>query len=249
MRCRYLVALVLLFAFTVAAMAQAVTVRPRKVVYKRSDKSVPDFKRTFEVRYPVFSGRFAPSALRGLKSGTDYWRVFDTTLADNLKGDHWLSSFDYLVKYNKHGILDILLIMEGVGAYPDMSKRDFVFDLRTGKKLELKDLFETRRLANMRDLIRLKMRSQETGLEGEIKEELDGRRKSEIAAEALPLPHRLELKDLDGFSVSDRGVTFIYDYGYPHAFQGLEPSGEFYLSYRELKPFIRTDGLLARFVR
>lgn len=249
MRTRGSAVLLVLLAFLVTATAQSVTVRPRKVVYKRSDRSVPEFKRTFEVRYPVFSGKLSRGALRGLKSGTDYWRLFDTTLADNLKDDHWLSGFDYLVKYNKHNLLDILLIMEGVGAYPDGSIKYLVFDIRSGKKLELRDLFETRRLDDLRDLIRSKMRSQEASLEGEIKEELSIRRESELTSESQPLPNKLELKDLEGFSISDRGVTFLFDYGYPHVSQALEPSGEFFISYAQLKPFIRTDGLLARFVR
>jgi len=41
----------------------------------------------------------------------------------------------------------------------------------------------------------------------------------------------------------------MYGYNFAHVEQALEPSGEFFLSYQELKPFVRTDGLLARFVR
>ncbi len=57
------------------------------------------------------------------------------------------------------------------------------------------------------------------------------------------------MKNLDGFSISSEGVTFIYDYGYPHVIKAIEPYGEFLLKWQELKPFIRPDGLLARFVR
>jgi hypothetical protein len=41
----------------------------------------------------------------------------------------------------------------------------------------------------------------------------------------------------------------MYDYGFPHVIEALEPSNEIFLPYSQLKPFIRTDGLLARFVR
>jgi hypothetical protein len=249
MRIRSLFVFLSLLALCSGVVAQSVTVRPRKVVYKRASKDIPEWKRTFEVRYPTFSGRFAPAALRNLKSGTDYWSLFDTTLADNLKDDHWLSSFDYLVRYNKNNILDLLLIMEGVGAYPDTSIKYLVFDLRTGKKVELQDLFDPRRLDDLRDLIRGKMRSHEAALEGEIKEELALRRESDILPNLHPPPDKLELKNLEGFSVSDTGITFLYDYGYPHVIQALEPSNEFFISYKDLKTLIRTDGLLARFVR
>lgn len=32
------------------------------------------------------------------------------------------------------------------------------------------------------------------------------------------------------------GATFVYDFGFPHVIQALEPSGECFLSYEELEP-------------
>ena len=59
----------------------------------------------------------------------------------------------------------------------------------------------------------------------------------------------LDKEDLDQFSLSDKGVTFIYDYGFPHAIEALQPDGRFFLSWAKLRPFIKRDGLLARFIR
>jgi hypothetical protein len=59
----------------------------------------------------------------------------------------------------------------------------------------------------------------------------------------------IEEKDLDNFAVDMAGVAFFYDYGFPNALKALEPEGELRLSWSEIKPFIKTDGLLARFVR
>lgn len=58
-----------------------------------------------------------------------------------------------------------------------------------------------------------------------------------------------EEKDLDNFAVDMAGVTFYYDYGFPNVLKALEPEGELWLSWAEVKPFIKQDGLLARFVR
>jgi hypothetical protein len=55
--------------------------------------------------------------------------------------------------------------------------------------------------------------------------------------------------NLDRFSVSDKGITFWYDYGFPHIIQALQPEGRFFFSWTELKAFIKPDGLLARFNR
>ena len=57
------------------------------------------------------------------------------------------------------------------------------------------------------------------------------------------------VKNLNEFTVGDRGVTFIYDYGFPHVALALQPEGRFFYSWAELKPFVRRDGLFGRFVR
>ncbi|MEO8649737.1 MAG: hypothetical protein ABI539_11285 [Acidobacteriota bacterium] len=49
--------------------------------------------------------------------------------------------------------------------------------------------------------------------------------------------------------IPDRGVTFLYNYGYPLVAQAPEPSGEFFVPFAELRPYIGRDGLLARFAR
>ncbi|HJS52283.1 MAG TPA: hypothetical protein VJ781_10320 [Pyrinomonadaceae bacterium] len=227
------------------AAAQSVVVTPKKVVNKRSVRNVPDFKRTFEVRYPIFSGKLKPAARRGLKSGTDYWSIFDTKLADNLKDDTWLSSFDYVVKYNKHNLLDIWLVMEGVGAYPDGETKYLVFDTRTGTRISFPDLFAAERMPELLSTIRAVVKREESKIkEEEVREALESYREIESGLR----PDQIEFKHLD-FTISDKGVTFLFDYNYPHVVQALEPSGEFFVSYADLKPFIRSDGLLARFVR
>jgi hypothetical protein len=250
MRKTYLFAIVALLLIGSSVSAQSVIIRPKKVVYERTAKGLSDWKRTFEVTYPIFSGKISPAALRRLKLGTDYWRVFDMKLADNLRDDQWLSSCDYVVNYNKHNILDILLVIEGDAAYPDSAIRHLVFDIRSGRKLGFPDIFYASRMPDLLGKIRtvMKLNEEEAVKESdEVRETLEQYREGE--PDLYPTPDRIQFKDLDGFRISDTGVTFIYDYGYAHVVEALEPPNEFFLSYSELKPFIRTDGLLARFVR
>ena len=68
-----------------------------------------------------------------------------------------------------------------------------------------------------------------------------------IAKEAQE-PLKFTIENLDEFSVGAKGITFLYDAGYPHAIQAFEPIGEYFFSYSELKPFIRRDGLLGQFI-
>ena len=229
------------------AASQSVRITPKKVIYKRLGKDVPDYKRTFEVRYPVFSGKLSAPALRNLKRNTDYWPLFEINLSENLTDDDWLSSLGYQVKYNNKNLLAIWLSEEGSGAYPDSITKYLVIDLRNGNVLTIEDLFKTNQLTSLRNVIRQKMKSQKGALNKERKDELKEIRK--MSPELYPLPTKLELKNLSGFSISDRGVTFIYSYDYPHAAKAFEPSGAFFVPYSQLRPFIRNDGLLARFVR
>ncbi len=57
------------------------------------------------------------------------------------------------------------------------------------------------------------------------------------------------LSNLDNFSISGRGVTFHYDYGFNFASLSFQPAGNFFFTYLQLKPFIKPDGLLAKFIR
>jgi hypothetical protein len=113
--------------------------------------------------------------------------------------------------------------------------------------MKIEDLFEESQLTQLRDLIRRRMKASENALDKEMKEMLKTQR--EGGPEFHPRPEKLELENLEGFSISDRGVTFIYDYGYAHVVQALEPSGDFFIPISQLKSFIRRDGLLARFIR
>ena len=60
-------------------------------------------------------------------------------------------------------------------------------------------------------------------------------------------PLRFTLENLDNFSVDPKGITFLYDAGYPHAIQAFEPVGRYFFSYSELKPYIKPDGPLRQF--
>ena len=56
-------------------------------------------------------------------------------------------------------------------------------------------------------------------------------------------------KDLDGFEVSDKGVTFHYDYDFPHVAEGIQPEGNFFYTWAQLRPYIKKGGLLTRVAR
>ena len=220
---------------------------PKTIVYKRTLKGLSDYKRTFEIRYPVIVGRLPMAVRKTIERNLSYWTNFDDTLRENLSRDYWLESYNYEVRYNKNNLLDVWLTGEGSAAYPDSRTKYIVIDTRSGKKLAISDVFSQAKLPLLLKEIRNVMRRSEVALDSESRKELIEIR--EMQPEFYPTPEKLLLKNLDGFSVSDKGITFIYDYGYAHVVQALEPPGNFFIPYSELKPLIKRGSLLERFVK
>ncbi len=183
-------AVIAVTAATVYSQTTSLIVKSKKIEYKRRGADVPDHKRSFEVTYPVIQSRLPVAVKKKIEREIDYWRVFKMSLRENLRGDTWLSSFDYEVKYNKNHIFDIWLTAEGSGAYPDSSTKYIVLDTRTGKRLLLNDLFNAAKTRGLRDLIRRSMVLVETSLSSEEKDTLKSQREDEIYNQFHPGPDK-----------------------------------------------------------
>jgi hypothetical protein len=245
------VAALLASAAAVAAQADRLNVTSRKVKYSRTGRGLSEYKRSFEVNYPVLSGGPSAAARTKIVNAISYWRVFETTLAANRSGrETWLDSFDHEIVHNKDNIFAIRLIEEGSAAYPDGAVRNLVFDIRTGTRLTIADLFQPSEMQSL--LVKVRARLQENE-DAAIAETPETREILDQERESFPDIHRkpseITFKDIKDFFVTDAGVTFVYEYGFAHVVQALEPSGHIELSFAELRPFIRQDGLLARYVR
>ena len=231
-----------LFVFSSVLFAQ-VEITPKKVIYIRTGQDVPDFKRTFEVRYPMVSGIKSKQALSRMENALDYWRVFEMSLEENRGDEHWLTSFDYKVNYNRHSILEIELIMQGVGAYPDGTVKTLVIDQRTGRRVRVPDVFE-----NIGGLLVKIEKSQDQEIAAAI-----ANAKTEFPEDSITLEEMLggtdySIKTLDEYSVSEKGVTFLFDYGFPHVIQAMEPEGRYFFTWKEISGHVKPRGLLGRFI-
>lgn len=243
MKIKLLFIAVFIFALTVNAFTQ-VEITPDKVTYKRTGADVPDHKKTFEITYPKVSGVSDPAVKKNLEDTLSYWKNFEVNLEEELGEFYGVDSAEYDVGYNKNSILSIKLFMEVSGAYPSIMTQNLVVDLKTGKRVALTDAF-----TNMKELI-VKIDKAKKANETQAIAEL----KKDNAEDARSLQDMLKnnnnsVNTLDEFSVSDEGVTFHFDYGFPHIIQALEPDGDYFFKWAELKPFIKQGGLLAQFVR
>lgn len=219
---------------------------PRRVLLKRSPKLARQFpeRKTAIVRYPIVTGLDNPQALQKLQSTLAVKNVFGTTM-DEYRGDSWLIEFDYKVVYNKNYLLDIAFTQSGMAAYPDTQTKNFVINLRTGAVITAGESFNKRMAPKLAQMIDAKLQSEIRGLIKEIAndKELGNDERDSLKSTLSELKFTEE--NLNEFEVSNTGITFLFDAGFPHVIQALQPDGRYFFSFAALKTFIRNDGPLA----
>ena len=251
MKIKYLLVLLAIFAFASICFSQTVIIKPKKTVYKRKGKVSFEGKRTFTVVYPIVSGAIPAAAKKKLENTISYWRVFETTLAENLSEDDWLSDLYYKVNYNKNGILDISLTQEGSAAYPDSQTYNLVINLKTGEQVKFADVFKADSLADLAKMVDKKLKVETAAMNKRIDSGEFGKEDKESNDSLKEQLSALEFtaESFNEYSVSDKGVTILYDAGFPHVTQALQPDGRYFFTWAEIKSFVNRDGLLQKFVR
>ena len=244
-------AFLLMLVAVAVGFAQIVKITPKRTVYTRKVKQQQKEKQTFVVTYPIVSGAMPLAAKKKLENTISYWRVFETTLQENQGEYNWLSELFYKVNYNKNGVLDIALTQEGVGAYPDGSTINLLVDLKTGEHVKFKDAFKADSLAEFAKMVNAKLETEKMELvqrinKGEFSD--SGGKEADDALKEQINNLNFTAETFDQFTISDKGITIIYDAGFPHVIQAAQPDGEYFFIWAQVKPFIRRDGLLAKFV-
>jgi len=224
-------------------------VRPRTVVIIRRGALTKDFpnKKRAIVTYPVISGLKNAQVLGRVQTILQVKNVFDSSIAE-YRDDNWLEEFSYKVNYNKNNILDITFTQDGSGAYPDTQTRHFAINLKNGNVIKASDVFIASSLPTLRAMLDGKLQNELKEILESLKDSNSDPEDVRIASEAQE-PQGYTIENLDDFEVGAKGITFLYDAGYPHVIQAFEPNGRYYFSYSELKPFIKRDGPLGQFTQ
>jgi hypothetical protein len=221
--------------------SQQVAVTGRKQIYTRP-KPITGFKKTFSIRRPIAKAA-TPALSRKITAEIDPVKVLDIRLQEELNESQWLSESDFEVVFNDSGMLTVMLWMEGSAAYSDGVTKYAVVDVEKGKRVTPADVF-----ADFDGLIALVKKKQDA----EVAEAIKTIKANPDFADGDPKQlfeyTDFKAEDLNNFAADMAGVAFFYDYGFPNVLKALEPEGELRLSWAEIKPFIRKDGLLARFV-
>src|SRR6266550_4746846 len=230
-----------------AIRTDRVMVKPHTIVIVRSGKLARDFpeKRRATIKFPVISGLGDARVLQKVQSILQIKNVFDTSVAE-YREDNWLEEFAYKVNYNKDHILDITFSQSGSGAYPDSQTKHFAINLRNGSVIKTSDAFVANKLDSLAGLVKARFQAELAHILKDLAESRSDPEDIRIAREAQDALE-FKLSDIDDFSISDKGVAFLYHAGYPHASKAFDPEGRNFFSYRELKPYIKRDGPLGQF--
>jgi hypothetical protein len=174
--------------------------------------------------------------------------IFEYSMND-YEQDAWLTEFNYKINYNANHIFDVTFTQSGMAAYPDTQTRHMAIDLTRGALIKSVDVFEARSFKELASVINEKLQIELRQLSARVKSRADLE-----AAERNSLLEafedvKFETANLDNFSINSKGVTFLYDLGLPFQHQAFEPRGQYFIPYTELKPYMKSDSLLAQFVR
>lgn len=241
-------------AYAHAAHATApedrVVIQRRRTVLVRTGRIAKEFphKKRAVVTYPVVSGLRNPEVLRRVRSLLDFKNIFDSSLKE-YREDAWLEEFGYEVNHNANSLLDITFRQSGSGAYPDDHERHFLISLKDGSLVKAADAFASDKLASLAAVVDRKLQQELRQRSAEMANDKDAGEEERESIKQAYENLKFEIANLDEFSVGRKGVTFLYDAGFPHVSQALEPAGRYVFTFAELKPYIKPDGPLGQFVR
>ncbi|MCU0238071.1 MAG: hypothetical protein MUC29_01405 [Pyrinomonadaceae bacterium] len=240
MKTKFLLIITFLLAFSAVGFAQ-IKIATKKVDYKRPKTVENENKRSFYIVYPKVAGASGAK----IEAILNYEKAFDFKLKEQQSGeDFWLDSCDFVVNYNKNNILGVELYMEGSGAYPSTSVKRFVINTKTATRVKPTDVFvKPDELAAM---IKKAQTAEMKKAKEEYKKDADAQ---DLVDNEYFTNADYKAENLWVFTVSDKGITFHYDYEFPHVILALQPEGNYFYNWTQLKPFIKKDGLFSQFAK
>ncbi len=230
----------ILLAFSTVGFSQTVKVTSKKVTYNRPKTTENEYKRKFTIDRPIVSGTTG----KKIESILSYEKNFGLNIKEEQTEISWLDDASFETKYNKNGILYVLLWVEGSGAYPSINSKSVVIDTKLGTKITPQAVF-----TNIPGLVAKVSKLQKA----EMKKATDDYKKdpdsADFDASTYFASAKYTAKDLDDFSISDKGITLRYNYEFPHVALALQPLGEYFFTWTELKPFIKKGSVFGQFTK
>lgn len=243
MKFKFFISLLFITVFSTFAFSQSVTISSKKTTYTRSNP-IADYKKTFTVNAPKVKAA-TPAVSKKIEKAISYETVMGVNIEEEKTEIQWLETADYTVDYNKDGFLCISLIVEGSGAYPSTNVKTVVVNTKIGTIIKPFDVF-----TNLKTLA-AELKKQQIAEIAVAKKEINADKENygDVNADEMFANINFTVENIDEFTINDKGVTFKYDYGFPHVSQALQPNGEYSMTWVQLKPYIKKTGVFTKFAR
>jgi hypothetical protein len=208
--------------------------------YGKKGAAFPDGKQAI-ILYPVASGLADAVLMKKVQGAISLKQVLGQSLAEMQKDyldNNWLTEVSYRVNYNQDNILDLTYLVSGSAAYPSRFEKHVSVGLKTGKVLRARDLFKVEGFGAIAQTI-------EPMMQQEILQKIAefGKEDPDINRD-LFTKHHFQAKNVEDFTIGKTGVTFLYNFDFPHVIKAAEPSGAYLMPYSKLARYIRQDGAL-----
>lgn len=152
-----------------------------------------------------------------------------------------LTEFEVDTTYYGHCILGIRYDLEWMAAYPSSHIGYINYNLETGDTLRIQDVVATNKMDVLLQLCNKK-----------LQQNIDDNRKQLVAGDGLEdaewhikeYPPLFTKDNINNFYLSNAGITFRYEFDFPHVMQGMEPDGDINCTKEELRPLLDPAGAL-----
>lgn len=201
-----------------------------------------------DIVMPILTGLNDKNLIRRINKHLSLESLYGTSL-DAIKEEFQrcegtIRTIGYEVIRLDNTILSINLFMETEAVYPDQSNTYRSINLKTGDIVRPEDVFAQDKINDLVRFINLKKSKIEKNDERRLSSE-----ELEDFQSIVGNAPSYTIEDLENFVISEKGVRFFYNYGACHAARALEPADSFELTFDELEPYIKADGLLGRYAR
>lgn len=194
------------------------------------------------IEWPVVVGGADEEAVEAMNLALSYEAIngesVEETLRNFVETQRGITGSSYIVNMNGQGILDLTIFVDCVGAYPSTLEYHINLDAGTGKTLTPDDLFDSDAEEDLASLL-------DSMLQERIEEAVEMYVEDFGLDPSIYEGFEFSTDDLGALNIHPDGVTFHYDFGFPHAALAAEPDGDLFLDNAALLPFLAEGSPLA----
>lgn len=166
-----------------------------------------------------------------------------------------LTAFETDTTYYGHCIIGISYRLDWMGAYPSSHIGYINYNLKTGDTLYATDFIANDKINDLIAMCNTKLQQQIADSRKALVADFNsGHNELENYLEDVDNyleqhPPGFTLDNIGNYKISNDGVIWVYEFGFPHYMQALEPDHDIKITKDELRPLLNPNGPLGFLIR